>query len=389
VIMAARHPLLREEHVLLAATTRKFVERELLPHVEEWEEAEGFPDWVFRRMGELGLLGIRFPVEYGGQGADYMSATVLAETLAWAGSAAIGMAVGVQSEMATPPILKFGTGEQKRNCILPARRGEKIFSLCLTEPNAGSDLSSIETRARKEGDSWRLNGRKIFITNGVRADCYLVLARTGEERRGHRGMSLLLVEKGSSGFSVASKLRKLGMRGSDTAELAFEDCVVPAGNLVGEAGNGFYHIVWELQGERLWAAGSSVGRAQRCIEMATEYASQRVQFGKKLADMQVTRHKLADMATQLEAARQLTYYAAWRFDQGEVPLKEASMAKLFTAQMAFDVADEALQIFGGYGYMMESPIQRYWRDMRLARIGGGTDEIQKEIIAGEIIPRGS
>lgn len=387
--MSAKHPLIREEHEMLRNTVRRFVEKEIAPHVEEWEEAEEFPNWVFTAMGQLGLLGIRFPREYGGQEADYMSTVVLGESLAWAGSAAIGMAVGVQSEMATPPIVKFGTEEQKRHYIIPACKGEKIFCLCLTEPNAGSDLASIQTRARRQRDSWVINGRKIFITNGVRADCYLVLARTSEEAgRTHKGMSLFLVEKGTPGLSVASKLRKLGMRCSDTAELAFDECTIHEDQMVGKEGMGFYHVIWELQGERLWACASCVGRAQRCLEMARDYAIQRVQFGKRLADIQVIRHKLADMATQLEAGRQLTYYTAWRFDQGEVPIKEASMAKLFCAQMAFHVTDEALQIHGGYGYMTEFPVQRYWRDVRLARIGGGTDEIQKEIIAQELISKG-
>jgi alkylation response protein AidB-like acyl-CoA dehydrogenase len=289
--------------------------------------------------------------------------------------------------MATPPIFKFGTEEQKRRFLIPANRGEKIAALGITEPNAGSDVASLQTRARRKGAGWIINGQKIFITNGCHADFVLTLVRT-DEGKGHRGMSLFVVEKGTPGFSVSRKLRKVGMHCSDTAELVFEDCEVPQENLVGEEGKGFYHIMWEFQGERLVGAAGALGLAQVAFETALKYAQERVQFGRRLADFQVIRHKLADMATELEATRQLMYYCAWLFEHGEYPVKEISMVKLKAAQVAFKIVDEALQIHGGYGYMMESLIQRYWRDIRLVRIGGGTDEIMKEIIAGELIPPG-
>ena len=379
-----RHPMFTEEHELFRDSVRKFVEKELAPHAEEWEEAEEFPNTVFTRMGELGFLGLRYPEKYGGQNCDFLFSIVLAEELGRSGMGSIGMAVAVQSEMATPPIHKFGSEEQKMKYLLPANRGKKIACLGITEPNAGSDVAAIQTTARREGDHWVINGRKIFITNGVRADFITLVARTGE-KKGYKGVSLFLVDKDTPGFTVTRKLVKVGMRSSDTAELLFEDCRVPASAMLGEEGRGFYHIMWELQGERIMGAANAVSRAQMAYELALKYAQERVQFGKPLAHFQVTRHRLADMATEIEAARHLIYYCAWMFQNGEYPVKEISMAKLFAAQAAARVADAALQIHGGYGYMMEYPIQRLWRDIRLGRIGAGTDEIMKEIIANEVL----
>lgn len=381
-----RHPMFSEEHDLFRASVRKFVEKELAPHSDAWEEKGGFPDSVLTRMGELGYLGLRYPEEYGGQNCDFLFSIVLAEELGRCGNGSIGMAVAVQCEMATPPIFKFGTEEQKLKYLIPANQGKKIACLGITEPNAGSDVAAIQTTARKDGDDWVINGRKIFITNGVRADFITLVARTGD-KKGYKGFSLFLVDKGTPGFTVTRKLDKLGMRSSDTAELLFEDCRVPGDALLGEAGKGFYHIMWELQGERIMGAANAVSRAQVAFELALKYSQERVQFGKPLSHFQVTRHRLADMATELEAARHLVYYCAWLFQNGEYPVKEISMAKLFTAQAANRVADAALQIHGGYGYMMEYPIQRYWRDIRLSRIGGGTDEVMKEVIANEILGR--
>jgi len=379
-----RHPMFTEEHELFRDSVRKFVEKELAPHAEEWEAAEEFPNTVFTRMGELGFLGLRYPEKYGGQNCDFLFSIVLAEELGRSGMGSIGMAVAVQSEMATPPIHKFGTEEQKMKYLLPANQGKKIACLGITEPNAGSDVAAIQTTARRDGDQWVINGRKIFITNGVRADFITLVARTGE-KKGYKGVSLFLVDKGTPGFTVTRKLDKVGMRSSDTAELLFEDCRVPANSLLGEEGKGFYHIMWELQGERVMGAANAVSRSQMAYELALKYAQERVQFGKPLAHFQVTRHRLADMATEIEAARHLIYYCAWMLQNGEYPVKEISMAKLFAAQMGVRVADAALQIHGGYGYMMEYPIQRFWRDIRLGRIGGGTDEIMKEIIANEVL----
>lgn len=379
-----KHPMFTPEHDLFRETVKKFVEKELVPHAEEWEGKEEFPSSVFRRMGELGFLGLHYPEEYGGQGCDFIFSIILAEELARCGMAGLQMAVGVHNGMATPPIYKFGTEEQKQRFLVPANRGEKIAALAITEPNAGSDVASIQTRARREGDVWVVNGTKTFITNGCRADFVLTVTRTDPPAGGKPGFTLLVVEKGTPGFSVARKLKKVGMCCSDTAELLYEDCRVPDANRIGEIGKGFHHIMWELQGERIVAAAFSVGRAQVCFELAYKYATERVQFGRPIASFQVTRHRLAEMAAEIEAMRQFTYNVALQFQQGEYPVKEISMVKLLSAQMAFRVADQALQIHGGYGYMMEYPIQRYWRDIRLTRIGGGTDEIMKEIIADQL-----
>lgn len=375
-----KYRMFKEEHHILRKSIREFVSKEITPHIGEWEEKEEIPRELFRRMGELGFLGLHYPEEYGGQGGDYLSTVVLAEELARCGAGGVGMAVAVQTGMATPPIFKYGTEEQKRNYLVPAIKGEKIACLGITEPDAGSDVASVKTTAKKDGDVWIINGRKIFISNGVNSDYILLLART-RKKSGYRGLSLFLVDKQTPGFIVSRKLSKIGMRCSDTAELLFEDCAVPGENLVGEEGKGFYQIMWELQGERIVGAANAIGRAQAAFEEALQYAQQRMQFGKPLSEFQVIRHYLAEMATDLEAARSLIYNVAWAFQEGEYPVREISMAKLFAAKAAFRVVDRALQIYGGYGYMMEFPIQRYWRDIRLSRIGGGTDEIMREIIA--------
>ena len=376
------HFIFTETHDTLRAEIRRYVERELAPHADAWEEAEYFPDSVFWEMGRLGYLGLRYPEEYGGSGLDYYSALVLAEEMSRAGNGGIGMAIAVHSEMATPPILKFGTEAQKRHFLMPAIKGQKIAALAITEPGAGSDVSGIRTRAVPDGSDWVINGSKIYITNGIRADFYLVVARTGDDQWG--GLTLFLVEKGAPGFTVGRKLKKLGMNCSDTAELFFESVRVPDANRVGDVGQGFYNIMWELQGERLIGAASAVAGAERALELALKYADQREAFGRKIGRFQVIRHKLAQMATEIEAARALTYTCAWRWQNGEYPVRDISMAKLFASEVACRVADEALQIHGGAGYMQEYPVQRAWRDSRLLRIGGGTDEIMREIIAKQM-----
>jgi alkylation response protein AidB-like acyl-CoA dehydrogenase len=288
--------------------------------------------------------------------------------------------VAVQTEMATPPLNKFGTPEQKRKWLAPAISGDMIAAIAMTEPDAGSDLANIQTVARRDGNEWVINGRKIFITNGKRAS-WVLLVTKGDRERGHKGYNLLLVEKGTPGYSVTRTLEKLGMHSSDTAELLFEDCRVPLGNLIGEEGEGFKNLMWELQGERLIAACGAVAGAQRTFEYTMDYAKERRAFGKPIAEHQVIKHKLVDMATKVNMVRAFVYECATRWDQGEYPVREISQAKLMATQIAVEVADEAIQILGGHGYMREFPVERAWRDARLARIGAGTDEIMKEIIA--------
>ncbi len=381
-----KSPYFREEHEMFRSAVRKFVENELLPHAAEWEAAHEFPLSVFTHLGKLGYLGLRFPEEYGGGGCDIFFSIILSEELARCGAAGVGLGVTTHTELVMPIIQQFGSDDQKKQFLLPGIQGTKIGCIGITESEAGSDVAAIQTKAKPTSGGWIINGQKTFITNGPFADFVVLLART-DEGTGYRGMSLFLVEKTTPGYSVSKKLDKVGTYSSPTGELAFEDCLVPAENLLGERGKGFYHIMWELQNERIFSAAAVTARAQVAYEMALEYAQQRVQFGHPIANLQVTRHKLADMATQLEAARQLTYHVAWLYDNGEYPVKEISMSKLFATEVAFKVADEAMQIHGGYGYMMDFPVQQYWRDIRVSRFMAGTSEIQKEIIAGILIPK--
>ncbi|HVF54081.1 MAG TPA: acyl-CoA dehydrogenase family protein [Actinomycetota bacterium] len=367
------------EHDELRRSIRSFVESELAPQADEWEEAGYFSDSVFTRMGELGLLGLAYPEVYGGGGGDYLCNIVLAEEMTRCRSGGLAMGVAVQTDMAVPPVFKFGTEDQKQRYLVPAISGEKIFCLGITEPDAGSDVASIATTAIKNEDGWLVNGRKIFITNGARADVMVLVAKTSSDG-GHQGLSLFLVDTDLPGFEVSRVLDKVGMRSSDTAEITFTDMLLPHDALLGDEGAGFYNISWELQGERLIGAAGAIEGARRTLEAALAYAAQRHTFGRPLSKHQVIRHYLADMATEVEAAQRLVYEAAWLLSIGEYPVKEISMAKLITGEVACRVADKAVQIFGGYGYSMEIPIQRAWRDTRLIRIGGGTDEIMREVI---------
>jgi acyl-CoA dehydrogenase len=308
---------------------------------------------------------------------------VLFEELARCGSGGVAAGIGAHVAIATPPIHDFGTDAQRQRWLAPAVKGVKIVALGVTEPSGGSDIAHVETSARRDADAYVVNGSKMFITNGVNADLAVILVRTKPEG-GHQGLSMLVVERGTPGFSVGRKLSKLGWRASDTAELVFQDCRVPIDNRLGEENKGFYLAVGNFQWERLWIAIGAVASAQRSLELAVDYAANRVQFGKTLTSMQVIRHQIADMALMIEEARQLTYYALWLHSQKLPCTKEVSMAKIAATEADVRVADRALQIHGGYGYMSEFPIQRAWRDARLGPIGAGTNEIMREIIAKEL-----
>jgi alkylation response protein AidB-like acyl-CoA dehydrogenase len=375
-----RHFIFTDEHDQLRETIRRFAVSELAPHAEEWEETT-FPDWVFRRMGELGFLGLDKPLEYGGQGGDYYSSLVLAEEIVHARSGGLAMGVAVHTDMAMPPILKFGTEEQKRRWVVPAISGESILCLGITEPDAGSDVAGIKTRAVRDETNreWVINGSKTYITNGHRADVIVLVTKTDPDA-GYDGFTLFLVPMDLPGVIREKRLEKLGMHASDTALLAFQDVRVPDSAVLGQVGKGFYHIMWELQGERLIGAAGCVAGAQRAFEQTLQFARERRAFGRSVASFQVTRHKFAEMATKIETARQLVYSTAWRFQNGEYPVREISMAKLHAARIAVEVADECIQIHGGAGYMREYGIERVWRDMRLNRIGAGTDEIMLDVI---------
>ncbi len=371
------------EHEEMRKVLRKFIATELNPYAEEWEAAGAFPSEVFKRMGDLGFLGLAYPEEYGGSGGDYVYSVVLAEEMVNSGCGGLNMGLGVHTDMVLPTILKFGTEEQKQKYVRGGLAGDLIGCLGITEPNTGSDVQNIRTWAKRDGDDYLINGSKLYITNGVRADFCLLVTKT-ESGRSSKGVTLFLVDKNLPGFTVSRKLRKLGMHASDTAELAFDNVRVPASAVLGEVGKGFYHLMWELQVERLFAAVGAVAGAQRAYELAFAYARERQAFGHTVNQFQVIRHKFADMATQIEAGRQLTYASVRAYMREEYPVKEITMAKLFAVQMANRVIDEALQIHGGAGYMDEYEISRMWRDTRLSRVGAGTDEIMKEIIAKEL-----
>jgi alkylation response protein AidB-like acyl-CoA dehydrogenase len=373
-----KHFIFNDEHEQLRESISGFATKELAPHADEWEETT-FPDSVFRRMGELGFLGLDKPEEYGGQGGDYFSAIVLGEAISNANCGGLSMGIAVQTDMAMPPILALGTEEQKQQWAVPAIKGEKILCLGITEPDAGSDVKGIKTRAVRDGDEFVINGSKTYITNGHRADVIVLVTKTDPDA-GYDGFSLFLVPMDAPGVIREKKLEKMGMHASDTALLAFQDVRVPASAMLGQEGKGFYHIMWELQGERMIGAAGSVAGAQKCFDRTLEYAKEREAFGKAIGHFQVIRHKFAEMATKIETARQLVYVTAWRFANGEYPVREISMAKLHASRVACEVADECIQIHGGAGYMKEYGIERVWRDMRLNRIGAGTDEVMLEVI---------
>jgi acyl-CoA dehydrogenase len=372
---------------MLRRTVRAFVEKEVTPHVDAWEEAGRIPREFWRRLGDLGLLGLEFPPEYGGGGADFLSSVVLGEEMARCRSGGVAFSVLVHTDMSSPWLTRYGTDAQKRAYLPGIARGETVCALGITEPGTGSDMAAIETRAVRDGDRYRLTGSKIFITNGVYGDLYFVAARTGAgsaERR-HAGVSMFLVERGLPGFTVSRKLDKMGMRASDTAELSFQDCPVPAANLLGEEGRGFHQLAAGLQRERIMAAVLALSGATQALEDTLAYLRERQAFGGPLGGKQALRHRVADMATEIQAARHLLYHAAARYAAGEECVTEVSMAKLFATEVANRVAYQAVQLHGGYGYMREFPVERFFRDVRLWTIASGTSEIMREIIAKRLL----
>ena len=377
-----KHFIFTEEHDRLRESIGSFVEKELAPHAERWEE-ETFDDWVFERMGELGFLGLSYPEEYGGQGGDYYCNLVLAEEITKANCGGLAMGIAVHTDMATPPVFLFGTEQQKQDYLVPAIKGEKIACLGITEPDAGSDVAGIKTRAVRDGDEFVINGSKTYITNGHRAD-FIVLVTKTDPDAGYDGFSLFLVDMDSPGVIREKKLEKLGMHASDTALLAFQDVRVPADNLLGEENKGFYLIMANFQWERLLMSLGAVGSMQQVLGKTIAYAQEREAFGRPVSGFQAIRHKLAEMALKLETGRAMTYHALRLFHEGHDAIREVTMAKLATQRAAFEVADDALQIHGGAGYMKEYEIERAARDTRLGPIGGGTDEIMKEILGKQL-----
>jgi acyl-CoA dehydrogenase len=370
-------PPFTEEHEELRASVRGFIERDLTPYAQQWEDEQWFPDEVFLKLAAQGLLGLKYPEEYGGQGGDYLHEAVLIEELARVGSGGTAAGIGAHVNIATPPIWKFGSDEQKRRYLAPAIRGEKIAALGITEPDAGSDVAALRTRAEPVEGGWLVNGEKTYITNGIRAH-FIVTAVKTTEQGSHHGISFLIIDRGDG--VASSKLEKLGWHASDTATISFEDVFVPEENLLGPLNEGFALIMANFQWERLAMALGAVGAMQIAWERTAAFARERQVFGRPLSGHQAIRHKLVDLATSTHTCRCVTYDALRRFVAGEEPVREVTMAKLLTQRAAFELMDACLQIHGGAGYMREYWVERAARDARLGPIGGGSDEIMREIL---------
>lgn len=370
-----------EDHEALRDTVRKFVDKEINPYMDEWENDSVPLGDLFGKMGELGLLGIRYDEKYGGQGLDYWFECVFLEELGHIQGFGVPIAITVQTSMATPAIQEFGSEYLKEAYLKPAITGKMVAAIGVTEPDAGSDVAALRTKARKDGDSYIINGSKTFITNGCQADFVTLLARTSDDP-GYHSFSLFIVPTDTPGFTVSRKLDKLGLRSSDTAELFLEDVKIPAQNLIGQEGEGFIYQMKQFQHERFSGLPWICIAARDIIDMTMDYIKQRVVFGKPLIKKQVLRHRIADWVTELECLKQLTYHIV-RMKENKLDVtKEVSMAKLFGAQMILKITDGCLQMFGGMGFMNETLISRYYRDAKILSIGGGADEIMREIIAG-------
>ncbi len=370
-----------ETHEQVRLMARKFGEQHIKPFINDWEEAGTFPLELYKLAGDAGLLGIDHPEQYGGSGPDIFMKIAATEELMRAGSGGLAASLG-SLDIGLPPIENWASEELKQRIVPSVLRGDKIAALAITEPSGGSDVANLKTRAISEGDYYRVNGSKTFITSGCRADYYTVAVRTGGE--GYGGISLLLIEKDMPGFSTGKPLKKMGWWASDTAELFFNDVMVPKSNLIGAENAGFFVIMSNFQKERLNLAVMANMTAQLALDASLAYVRERTAFGKQLAKMQVIRHKLADMATELEASREFTYRVAAQISDGIPAVKEVSMAKNFATRVSDRVTYEAVQIFGGMGFMRESAVERLYRDNRILSIGGGTHEIMNEIIAKQL-----
>jgi acyl-CoA dehydrogenase len=368
-----------EDHRIFRDSVRRFVEKEIKPHIEEWEEQEQFPLELYKKAADAGFQGLEYPEEYGGTPCDkFMIIAYIEEFVRHSGST--GLFSGLSSHtIAMPPVRNLGTADQKQRFLAPVLRGEKVAALGITEPNAGSDVANIRTRAVRDGDCYRVNGSKTFITSGTRANFITTAVRTGGP--GHKGVSLLVIDSATPGFTVAKKISKMGWHSSDTAELSFEDCLVPVENLLGAEGDGFRGIMINFQNERLSLAVQAHATAQLALEESIKYAKTREAFGKTLSGFQVIRHKLVDMATKVEASKEFNYRVAAKMEAGMDVAREVSMAKNFACEICDKVVFDAVQIHGGYGYAREYVVERLYRDSRILSIGGGTTEIMKEIIS--------
>ena len=376
-----RSPYFTEEHEALRDQVRRFVETEIKPHALKWEEDGLVPRDVLRKMGDLGFFGIRYPAEYGGSEMDTLATVVLAEELGRSTFSGVAITALVHTDMASVHIANAGSKAQKDKYLPAIIAGEKIVAVAVTEPDAGSDVKGIRTTARREGDHYVLNGAKMFITNGVHADLYCVAAKTDPQGRPSQSVSIFIVEKGTPGFSVSRALDKHGWRSSDTAELSFVDCKVPAENLLGQEGRGFYAIMSNFQNERTVIGAMAIGESQAAIDLTLDYVKTRKAFGAPLWEKQAIRQRLAELAGKVEAGRQLVYHAAWLDAQGFDATREVSMVKAYCGELVNEVMYDCLQFHGGMGYMRESAIERMTRDARVQSIGGGATEVMLEEVA--------
>lgn len=372
-----------EEQHMMRRMVRDFAEKEIAPFIPVMEETEQFPRHIVKKMGEMGLMGIPVPEEWGGVGADFVSYILAINEISKV-SATLGVILSVHTSVGTNPILYFGTQEQKQAYVAKLATGEFLGAFALTEPHAGSDASSIRTTAVRKDDAYVLNGNKVFITNGGEADTYIAFAVT-DPGKGAKGISAFIVEKDTPGLVVGKKEKKMGLHGSNTTELIFDNAIVPAANLLGQEGEGFTIAMANLDKGRIGIAAQALGIAEAALQYATDYARERKQFGQPIGKIQAVGFKLADMATKAEAARLLVYRAAWLCSQGLPCTKEASMAKLFASDAAMKVATEAVQIFGGYGYTREYPVERLFRDAKITQIYEGTNEIQHLVITKQLL----
>ncbi|MFT5483277.1 MAG: citronellyl-CoA dehydrogenase [Halieaceae bacterium] len=373
-----------EQHDQIRRTVNQFVAKEINPYVEEWEEAGIFPAHeVFKKAGDLGLLGIHKPEEYGGMGLDYSYAMVAQEEWGTANHGSVPMAISVQTDMATPALARFGSDALKQQFLVPAIAGDMVAAIAVSEPHAGSDVAAIKTTARKRGDDYVINGSKMWITNSTQADYICLLANTSGDQK-HQNKSLIIVPTDTPGFSTSPRLNKLGMRASDTAQLFFDDVVVPQSYLVGEEGKGFTYQMMQFQEERLAATAITIKGLEKCIQNTIEYTSGREVFGKPLIQNQIINMKLAEMQMEVECLRALTYRACETYVNGGDPTLLASYAKLKAGQLCNAIPTECLQFWGGMGYMWDNPVGRAMRDMRLTSIGGGADEVMLGIIGKQL-----
>ncbi len=375
-----------EEHVALREQVARFIAREVEPHGAAWEEQGSVPREVLRKMGELGFFGITYPAEFGGSDADALTSLVFSEALSRSTFGGFVVTALVHSDMASPHLVNAGSRAQLEKYLPGVISGERITAVAVTEPDAGSDVAGIRTRARRDGADWVLNGAKMFITNGVYADLYFVAARTDADAKGSRGISMFIVEKGTPGFRVGRALDKTGWLCSDTAELVFEDCRVPAGNLLGEENAGFYAVMKNFQRERIAAAAMAVGNALTSLRLTIEYVKSRKAFGGVLFDKQVIRQRLAMLEAKTHAARQFLYHCGWLAAQNRDCVREVSMLKALTGELANEVVYTCQQFHGGMGYMRESAIERQARDARVLTIGGGATEVMLEEVAKRFAP---